>query len=355
MESKFHNLTKLSLLLVYLVIIAGAFVRMTGSGMGCPDWPKCFGFYIPPTEKSQILFKANNDYFEGQMILYNEEKWLKAKSNFTSNDFINMNNWKVDDRHDYVLFNPVHTWIEYINRLIGAISGIPIFLFTIISFFLAFVSFRDKNYKKFRYLSIFSLITLIAMISQALIGKLVVDSNLEGSLITIHMLVALFIVALLIFLVYSGSKSYIKANKTFKFLMVFGLFLTLIQIVLGTQVRQIVDEQAKLFIHNKSMWLNDIPFVYEYHRTFSILVISVNSALFLINKKLQLGNKHINYVMLLLVLEIFTGASMFYFDFPFGTQTAHLVFASLIFGLQFYILLHNFLIENKLKADDLQT
>ena len=66
MESKFHNLTKLSLLLVYLVIIAGAFVRMTGSGMGCPDWPKCFGFYVPPTEVSQILFKANNDYSKGK-------------------------------------------------------------------------------------------------------------------------------------------------------------------------------------------------------------------------------------------------------------------------------------------------
>ena len=78
-------------------------------------------------------------------------------------------------------------------------------------------------------------------------------------------------------------------------------------------------------------------------------------ALFFINKKLQLGNNYINYVILLLVFEIISGSSMFYFDFPFGTQTVHLVFASIIFGLQFYILLQNFFSENKLKADDLQT
>jgi len=344
MESKFHNLTKLSLLLVYLVIIAGAFVRMTGSGMGCPDWPKCFGFYVPPTEVSQILFKSNNEYSKGQMILYNEEELLVAKSDFTSDDFINLNNWQVYEKHDYVIFNPVHTWIEYINRLIGAISGIPILIFTIISII---------YFKKFRHLTLIAIITLVAMGFQAWLGKTVVDSNLAAYKITLHMLMALFIVALLIYLVYSGSKTFIKTNKTFKYLILFGLFLTLIQIVLGTQVRQIVDEQAKLFAYDKSMWLNDIPFVYEYHRTFSIIVISVNMALFLINKKLQLGNRYINYVMLLLVLEIFTGASMFYFDFPFGTQTAHLVFASIIFGLQFYILLQNFLTENKLKADDL--
>ena len=346
MESKFHKLTKLSLLLVYLVIIAGAFVRMTGSGMGCPDWPKCFGFYVPPTEVSQILFKENNDYSKGQMILYNEEELLVAKSDFTSDDFINLNNWEVYEKHDYVIFNPVHTWIEYINRLIGAISGIPILIFTIISII---------YFKKFRHLTLISIITLIAMGFQAWLGKTVVDSNLAAYKITLHMLMALFIVALLIYLVYYGGKSFIKTNKTFKYLILFGLFLTLIQIVLGTQVRQIVDEQAKLFAYDKSMWLNDVPFVYEYHRTFSILVISINMALFLINKKLQLGNNYINYVMLLIVLEIFTGASMFYFDFPFGTQTAHLVFASIIFGLQFYILLQNFLTENKLKADDLQT
>ena len=346
MESKFHNLTKLALLLVYLVIIAGAFVRMTGSGMGCPDWPKCFGFYVPPTEVSQILFKANNDYSKGQMILYNEEELLVAKSDFKSDDFINLNNWEVYEKHDYVIFNPVHTWIEYINRLIGAISGIPILIFTIISII---------YFKKFRHLTLISIITLVAMGFQAWLGKTVVDSNLEGFKITIHMLMALFIVALLIYLVYSGSKSFTNRNKTFKYLLLFGLFLTLIQIVLGTQVRQVVDEQTKLFAYDKSLWLNDIPLVYEYHRTFSILVISVNVALFFINKKLQLGNNYINFVILLLIFEIFTGASMFYFDFPFGTQTAHLVFASIIFGLQFYILLQNFLSENKLIADDLQT
>ena len=345
MENNFYRLTKISLVLIYIVIIAGAFVRMTGSGMGCPDWPKCFGFYIPPTEKSQILFKPNSDYNKGQMIIYNQEELLVAKSDFKSDTSLNLNNWEVYDKHNYIIFNPLHTWIEYINRLIGAISGIPILLFTILSI---------VYYKKFRHLTLISVLTVFAMGLQAWLGKTVVDSNLAGYKITMHMLMALFIVALLIYLVYSGSKRVVKTNKTFKFLIIFGLFLTLIQIVLGTQVRQFVDEQAQLNYYNKSDWFNEIPIVYEYHRIFSIIVIGVNTALFLINKQLSLGNKYINYVMILLLFEIIIGVSMFYFDFPFGTQTAHLVLASIIFGLQFYILLQNFLKENKLQANDLQ-
>ena len=345
MKNNFYRLTKISLVLIYIVIIAGAFVRMTGSGMGCPDWPKCFGFYIPPTEKSQILFKPNSDYNKGQMIIYNQEELLVAKSNFKSDTSLNLNNWEVYDKHNYIIFNPLHTWIEYINRLIGAISGIPILLFTILSI---------VYYKKFRHLTLISVLTVFAMGLQAWLGKTVVDSNLAGYKITMHMLMALFIVALLIYLVYSGSKRVVKTNKTFKFLIIFGLFLTLIQIVLGTQVRQFVDEQAQLNYYNKSDWFNEIPIVYEYHRIFSIIVIGVNTALFLINKQLSLGNKYINYVMILLLFEIIIGVSMFYFDFPFGTQTAHLVLASIIFGLQFYILLQNFLKENKLQANDLQ-
>ena len=81
MKKHFRVIAKTALVLVYLVIIAGAVVRMTGSGMGCPDWPKCFGYYIPPKEVSEIEFKPNNAYKKGIIIIHNEEL-IVAKTNF---------------------------------------------------------------------------------------------------------------------------------------------------------------------------------------------------------------------------------------------------------------------------------
>ena len=341
MENKFKFLTRLSLVLVYLVILAGATVRMTGSGMGCPDWPKCFGYYIPPIEQSQVLFQPNSKYKKGEMIIFNEEKLLVAKSNFNSSDLIDLKNWDTYEKHDYIIFNPVHTWIEYINRLIGAISGIPILLFTIISV---------VYFKKYKHLSFVSVLTVLCMGFQAWLGKTVVDSNLAPFKITFHMLMALLIIALLIYLVNSSSKYTIKKNKIFTNFLFVAIMLTLVQIVLGTQVRQFVDEQANIY-YDKSQWFNEIPKVYEYHRTFSLVVIAINFGLFYLNKKLNLGNNYTSYVIVLLFIEALSGVVMFYFDFPFGSQTIHLFIASLIFGFQFLILLQNITFKNKLNYD----
>ncbi len=341
MENKFKFLTRLSLVLVYLVILAGATVRMTGSGMGCPDWPKCFGYYIPPIEQSQVLFQPNSKYKKGEMIIFNEEKLLVAKSNFNSSDLIDLKNWDTYEKHDYIIFDPVHTWIEYINRLIGAISGIPILLFTIISV---------VYFKKYKHLTFVSVLTVICMGFQAWLGKTVVDSNLAPFKITFHMLMALIIIALLIYLVNSSSKYTIKKNKIFTNFLFVAIIFTLVQIVLGTQVRQFVDEQANVY-YDKFEWFNEIPKVYEYHRTFSLVVIAVNFGLFYLNKKLNLGNNYISYVIVLLFIEALSGVVMFYFNFPFGSQTIHLFIASLIFGFQFLILLQNITFKNKLNYD----
>ena len=337
MKKNFRFLTRLSLVLVYLVILAGATVRMTGSGMGCPDWPKCFGYYIPPVEQSQVLFQPNSKYKKGEMIIFNEEKLLVAKSNFSSSDFIDLKNWDTYEKHDYIIFNPVHTWIEYINRLIGALSGIPILLFTIISVF---------YFKKYKHLTFVSILTVLCMGFQAWLGKTVVDSNLAPFKITFHMLMALMIIALLIYLVNSTSKFAIKRNKIFTNFLFVAIVLTLIQIVLGTQVRQFVDEQANIY-YDKHHWFDEIPMVYEYHRSFSLVVITVNFVLFYLNKKLNLGNNYITYVIVLLFIEALSGVVMFYFDFPFGSQTIHLFIASLIFGFQFFILLQNITFKDK--------
>ena len=115
--------------------------------------------------------------------------------------------------------------------------------------------------------------------------------------------------------------------------------LTLSQIILGTQVRQFVDEQIKLLGHDKGLWLSKPEVSFYIHRSTSILVLLTNAYLWFNNKKYGLGFKKINLAMGCIVFEIFTGILMYYFEFPFLTQPIHLVVASLLFGIQLYIYL----------------
>jgi cytochrome c oxidase assembly protein subunit 15 len=334
MNNQFNLLVKISLVLIYLVIIAGAIVRMTGSGMGCPDWPKCFGYLIPPTEKSELIFSSFHDYNKGEMIILNSEKLYSATNDFKSNEAIDLNNWSLFEKHDYVVYDPLHTWVEYINRLIGALAGIPILLFTLISVY---------YWRDYKYLTLISILTVLGMGFQAWLGKTVVDSNLAPYKITIHMLMALVIVGLILSLIIHTKKSKSVNNKLFKNLIIFSITLTLIQVVLGTQVREFVDEKVKLIGYDKANWLTDVPIKFYIHRSFSIIVLIVNFYLLYLNKKLRLGFNKVNYIILLIGVEILTGILMYYFDFPVLSQPIHLVIATIIFGLQFYILLEYWL------------
>src|SRR5919199_1654243 len=42
-----------------LIVLTGAAVRLTGSGLGCPDWPKCYGKAVAPLQTHAVIEYAN--------------------------------------------------------------------------------------------------------------------------------------------------------------------------------------------------------------------------------------------------------------------------------------------------------
>ncbi|WP_418513250.1 COX15/CtaA family protein [Corallibacter sp.] len=343
MKKHFHTIAKVTLVLTYLVIIAGAVVRMTGSGMGCPDWPKCFGYYIPPTEHEQLEWHANKTYKKGQVIIVNKTLQV-AKSDFTTADTFIKSHWETYTKHDYAVFNPTHTWVEYINRLFGALAGFATLL-------MAFASV--KFWKENKTITLLSFAIVFGMGFQAWLGKTVVDSHLAPFKITVHMVMALVIVAAILYVIYktSPNKKAFKQHNVFKNVLVIASILTLIQIVLGTQVRQFIDEQSKLLgDENTNLWLNNPTVSFYVHRSFSIIVLLINGYLYYLLKKYKLNHKKLNWVMGILIIEVLSGIAMANFNFPFGSQSLHLVLASILFGIQYYLILEAFNAKNKLQT-----
>ncbi|WP_224484565.1 COX15/CtaA family protein [Robertkochia aurantiaca] len=330
-KKNFRTFAQITLVVVYLIIVAGAVVRMTGSGMGCPDWPKCFGYYVPPVSEEKLWWQPERSFEEGQVII-KDQALLVAKADFTTGNRFSEENWEPYTKHDYAIFNATHTWVEYINRLIGALGG----LLT-----LALAIYSLKYRKSDPWLPILAWLTVFGMGFQAWLGATVVYSVLAPVRITMHMIMALIIVALLLRLIYLSKENKLPKceHSGFKILVAISLMLTAVQIILGTQVRQFVDEQVALLgSENKNLWLQEAELSFYVHRTFSILVFAVNAYLFYLNRlRFHIYSK-INIVMMLLLLEIFSGIIMYYVDFPFGSQSLHLVIASILFGVQFYLL-----------------
>lgn len=311
-------------------MIAGSVVRMTGSGMGCPDWPKCFGYYIPPSEEEQLIWKSDREYIKGQMIIM-DESLLVAQHDFNSGEAFNSENWRVYDKHDYATFNPTHTWIEYINRLFGALSGVPV----LILFALSLVNIR-RDVITF----ILSLGTLAALGFVAWLGKLVVDGNLIPHSITYHMFGALAVMLLLLAIIHRNRKTRfipITASKKVRVLGLIVLMLSLIQIYFGTSVREQVDAIGTGI--DRSLWIDQLGDLFLVHRSFSILVVGMNVWFIYSLMKIGWPKKWPMVLGVLLIIEIFAGVVMNYAGFPALMQPVHLLSAIVIGAVQFYLCL----------------
>jgi cytochrome c oxidase assembly protein subunit 15 len=303
---RFRRLGILTIFTIYLVILAGSTVRASGAGMGCPDWPTCFGQWIPPTDESQLPFNYHEIY---------------AQRGYENTDF-----------------NPVKTWTEYSNRLIGVTAGI----------FLLLTAWASRIYLKTDK-TIFYLVSSIVLLTgfQGWLGSAVVASNLKPLMITFHMLMALLIVALLIYAVSRSQRETISeidvssVPKPVYTVIKVVMGMTLVQISMGIQVREAVDFISHASGLDRQYWRESFPLVFYVHRSFSSIILFTNLwmcwKIYKAVEKSSLLLKCAFALMGLIVTAILAGVSLDRLAMPRVAQPIHLLMANLIFGTQFFL------------------
>ncbi len=333
----FKRLSFITLVAVYFLILVGGIVRSTGSGMGCPDWPKCFGSFVPPTDISDLP-----DDYKDYYANHRHEKNVRL-SKFLN--FLGMSEKanRIVNESDILVeadFNVIKTWTEYANRLAGASIGLLIFATMIGSL---------SYYKKDKMVFYLALSTFVLVGLEGWIGAFVVSTNLMPWIISIHMILALFIVLLLIYINFRirtiSSNSGLKKNKkTIITLAILSLVAMGIQIILGTQVREAIDiVAAEMSFALRETWIGKTGISFLIHRSFSLLILGLFGGLlyFIFKNRNQstVVTKIGPYVAVLLIIEIVSGIVMAYFGIPPFIQPIHLLFSTLIFGALYYMYL----------------
>jgi len=313
LSARFRRISMMTLIAVYLVILAGGIVRASGAGMGCPDWPKCFGQLIPPTSEAQLPANYHETY---------------AGRGYADTSF-----------------NAVKTWTEYVNRLIGATTGILVFLTL-----LASRHYRKTDPVVFNVsLAVFLLIGF-----QAWLGARVVANHLNPWIITTHMLMAFAIVILLIYAIARSQQESLSAIDTrrlpaaFKTVLQVAIGMSLLQIAMGTQIRQAMDPLIfQQMVHgdggDRTLWRESFPFIFYIHRSFSSLILFTNLWLvWKIYKNIRSDSLMFRFGLVLaglVVTAILSGVSLDRLGFPAVVQPVHLLMANLIFGTQLFLFL----------------
>ena len=320
-SSRFLKFQWVVLILIFLVVFAGSFVRMSGSGMGCPDWPKCFGKWVPPTELTELP----EDYREAYLL--KRQKKVEKFCKFLDKIGLDATAQKIkNDPSVYVeeAFNARKTWIEYINRLAGFLAGNAMLL----GFGWLLLYYRKRKWL------LLTALNLVLMGIEAWFGSIVVATNLVPWTITVHLFLALVIIGLQLYLIHeltNKKRPDLPQQKSFSVLSWLILLITFYQMFLGTQVREAIDALVKKG-YSRAEWIEQLGMPFFIHRSFSWLVLILLTYLFWQNRKVWHYGR-INVAFYVLSLELITGVALAYADMPGLVQTAHLVFATVLLSV----------------------
>ncbi|MFZ9187145.1 MAG: COX15/CtaA family protein [Algoriphagus sp.] len=336
--NSYRRLSGITVVAVYFLILVGGIVRSTGSGMGCPDWPKCFGSIVPPTSVNQLPANYQEIYLEKRLAKNDRFVATLSKLGFTDTAERLANDKSIQVEEE---FNATKTWIEYINRLIGVVIGLLI---------LATLAKSLSHWSRDKWIPGTAFLALVLVSFTGWIGSIVVSTNLLAWMITFHMLLALALVVVLLYSHHRASRLLAENNsvhpmpKKILWLLLTAGFLMLIQVVLGTQVREGIDRVS--FVMGdllREEWVGKIGLVFLVHRSFSLVLLGVHLLYFIwVFRYSFRGNSFNSWnlaLLVLLIIEIASGMGMAYFGLPAYLQPIHLLFGSLILGVQFILVL----------------
>lgn len=282
--SSFQRLALWTTATTYFLILVGGLVRASGAGLGCPDWPRCFGSWIPPGSAADL-----------------------------------------PPQFDPSLFNPILMWTEYLNRVLGMAVGFLI-LATVVSAW--------RHHRREPRILWTTVAALLLTGFQGWLGGRVVANNLAAWIVTVHMVVALVIVQLLL---YATVRAWRKAGGPGSPFVIGMIVVTMIQIGLGTQVRGAIDVAIDSGVARASA-LASVGLFDHLHRDAAFIVFAGAILIVLWVRGSLPGEKALirwAYVVVgLATLQIALGAVMAYVSLEPAAQVGHLTVASLLLGAE---------------------
>ncbi len=297
--NSFQKTALVTLGVTFLLIFIGGLVRATGAGLGCPDWPKCFGLWIPPTNVADL-----------------------------------------PEAYDPEQFNAFKTWMEYVNRLVGVLVG-----------FLILLTFALSTRYLWRAPLVFlgAAVALLLVLFQGWLGGQVVRSGLQSGMITIHMVVAVLILNVLVWTWFQSVKDRVrysfggKSRRNLAAILVVLLIVVITQVVFGSQVREALEMVKTAYPGlDRSLWIDRVGSIDMIHRSFSWLVLA--SVLLFQYQALKAGGGTplpflAGLTTAATVLQILLGASLVYLGIPPAAQVFHLWIAAFMTAVPFFALL----------------
>ena len=256
--TRYQRLALATFIAVEVLIFVGAAVRASGSGLGCPDWPFCYGCWTPPTKAADIDFsKLDLEKFRKKAAQHGRDPASITEESLRAE------------------FDPVATWVEYLNRL----TSVPVGITSLLLFFASFGQIRRGRFGVF----LAGVASLALVLLNAWLGARVVLSGLKPGIITLHMALAILLQCVLVYAAWRGTshpwrlRVQDRMTSGLKLLGWLLFLLIVMEGVMGSQVRELTDALAKSHAGElRSQWVGELEqsWVYLIHRSFSWLIVA---------------------------------------------------------------------------------